>query len=75
MTGCSNAKGVPMSICSPILRTGPRSARRDFLGDRWSLLILRSALFGVRRYDDFHTEFGIRRPVLAYPFGGLSHGD
>jgi DNA-binding HxlR family transcriptional regulator len=41
------------------------AASFDFLGDRWSLLILRSALFGVRRYDDFHTEIGIPRTVLA----------
>nr|WP_316650729.1 helix-turn-helix domain-containing protein [uncultured Gellertiella sp.] len=37
----------------------------DFLGDRWSLLILRSALFGLTRFDDFHTELGIPRTVLA----------
>lgn len=41
------------------------AASFDFLGDRWSLLILRSALFGVRRYDDFHKELGIPRTVLA----------
>ena len=41
------------------------AASFDFLGDRWSLLILRSALFGVRRYDDFHKELGIPRSVLA----------
>lgn len=41
------------------------AASFDFLGDRWALLILRSALFGVRRYDDFHKELGIPRSVLA----------
>lgn len=41
------------------------AASFEFLGDRWSLLILRSALFGVRRYDDFHKELGIPRTVLA----------
>lgn len=41
------------------------AASFEFLGDRWSLLILRSALFGVRRYEDFHTELGIPRTVLA----------
>ena len=41
------------------------AASFDFLGDRWSLLILRSALFGVRRFDDFHAELGIPRTVLA----------
>ncbi len=41
------------------------AASFDFLGDRASLLILRSALFGVRRYEDFHTEIGIPRTILA----------
>ena len=41
------------------------AASFDFLGDRWSLLILRSALFGVRRFEDFHDELGIPRTVLA----------
>jgi DNA-binding HxlR family transcriptional regulator len=41
------------------------AASFDFLGDRWSLLILRSALYGVRRYDDFQNEIGIPRTVLA----------
>ena len=42
-----------------------QAASFEFLGDRWSLLILRSALFGVRRYEDFHAELGIPRTVLA----------
>ena len=41
------------------------AASFDFLGDRWSLLILRSALFGVRRFEDFRAELGIPRTVLA----------
>ncbi|MEP7210849.1 MAG: helix-turn-helix domain-containing protein [Alphaproteobacteria bacterium] len=41
------------------------AASFDFLGDRWSLLILRSALFGVRRFEDFLAELGIPRTVLA----------
>ncbi|MDH7975930.1 helix-turn-helix domain-containing protein [Sphingomonas sp. AR_OL41] len=41
------------------------AASFDFLGDRWSLLIVRSALFGVRRFEDFHTELAIPRTVLA----------
>ncbi len=41
------------------------AASFDFLGDRWSLLIVRSALFGLRRFDDFHTELGIPRTVLT----------
>src|ERR1700716_3405705 len=29
------------------------------IGDRWTLVILRSALYGVRRFDDFQIELEI----------------
>jgi DNA-binding HxlR family transcriptional regulator len=35
------------------------------IGDRWSLMILRSALYGVRRFDDFQSELEIPRTVLS----------
>jgi DNA-binding HxlR family transcriptional regulator len=35
------------------------------IGDRWTLLILRSALYGVRRFDDFRAELAIPRTVLS----------
>jgi DNA-binding HxlR family transcriptional regulator len=35
------------------------------IGDRWSLMILRSALYGVRRFDDFQAELEIPRTVLS----------
>ena len=37
----------------------------DLIGERWTLLILRSALYGVRRFDDFCEELGIPRSVLS----------
>lgn len=37
----------------------------DLIGDRWSLLILRDAFFGVRRFDDFCEDLGISRNVLT----------
>jgi len=37
----------------------------DLIGDRWTLLILRAALYGVRRFDDFAAELGAPRTVLA----------
>jgi DNA-binding HxlR family transcriptional regulator len=37
----------------------------DLIGDRWCFLILRDAFRGIRRFDDFRTELGIARPVLA----------
>jgi DNA-binding HxlR family transcriptional regulator len=37
----------------------------DIIGDRWSLLILRSALYGVRRFDDFRGDTGAPGSVLS----------
>jgi DNA-binding HxlR family transcriptional regulator len=37
----------------------------DIIGDRWSLLILRSALYGVRRFDDFRGDTGAPRSILS----------
>ena len=37
----------------------------DLIGDRWTLLILRAALYGVRRFDDFQSELGCPRTVLS----------
>ena len=41
------------------------------IGDRWSLMILRSALYGLRRFDDFQTELEIPRTVLSSRLAGL----
>jgi DNA-binding HxlR family transcriptional regulator len=41
------------------------------IGDRWTLVILRSALYGVRRFDDFQTELEIPRSVLSHRLAGL----
>jgi DNA-binding HxlR family transcriptional regulator len=35
------------------------------VGDRWSILIIRAALRGIRRFDDFATDLGIARPILT----------
>jgi len=35
------------------------------IGDRWTILIMRDAFRGIRRFDDFRTDLGIARPVLA----------
>ncbi len=37
----------------------------DVLGDRWTLLILREAFYGVRRYGEMARNLGIARNVLA----------
>jgi DNA-binding HxlR family transcriptional regulator len=43
------------------------------LGDRWTLLILRSALYGVRRFGDFYEDLEIPRSVLSNRLAGLTH--
>lgn len=35
------------------------------LGDRWTLLILRNAFLGMRRFDDLQASLGVTRHVLA----------
>lgn len=35
------------------------------LGDRWTLLIIREAFSGVRRFDDFRRHLGIARNILT----------
>jgi DNA-binding HxlR family transcriptional regulator len=40
-------------------------ASLDILGDRWTILILRDAFRGVRRFDDFRRDLDIARPVLT----------
>lgn len=37
----------------------------EVVGERWTLLVVRDALYGVRRYNDFLVHLGIPRAVLA----------
>lgn len=37
----------------------------EIFGDRWSLLILRDAFLGVKRFEEFHRDLGIARNVLS----------
>jgi DNA-binding HxlR family transcriptional regulator len=37
----------------------------ELVGERWTLLIIRDALLGMRRFDEFLTSLGIARNVLA----------
>ncbi|GAV21467.1 putative HTH-type transcriptional regulator YybR [Mariprofundus micogutta] len=37
----------------------------ELLGDRWSLLIIRDAFYGVRRFDGFQQHLGISKKVLT----------
>lgn len=35
------------------------------LGDKWSILVVRAVLRGVRRFDELIDDLGVARPVLA----------
>jgi DNA-binding HxlR family transcriptional regulator len=37
----------------------------DLVGEKWTLLIVRDAFHGVRRFDDFHRHVGLSEAVLA----------
>jgi len=46
----------------------------EVVGDRWSLLIVRDALLGVRRFDDLQARLGISRNTLTVRLAGLVDG-
>src|SRR3954449_7190457 len=43
----------------------------EVLGERWTLLIVRDAFFGVRRYSDWVARLDIPRAVLSERLRGL----
>jgi DNA-binding HxlR family transcriptional regulator len=49
---------VPASVCN-------LAKAFERIGDPWALLILRSALYGLRRFDDFQADLDIPRSVLS----------
>src|SRR3954469_23934976 len=43
----------------------------EIVGERWTLLILRDAFLGVRRFEDFQRSTGAARNVLSARLGRL----
>lgn len=37
----------------------------DLIGDRWSLLVVRDAFDGMRRFGDFQRSLGVARNILS----------
>jgi DNA-binding HxlR family transcriptional regulator len=37
----------------------------EVIGERWTLLIVRDAFYGVRRFTDFQSHLGIPKAVLS----------
>jgi DNA-binding HxlR family transcriptional regulator len=47
----------------------------EVVGERWTLLIVRDAIYGVRRFTDFQTHLDVPKAVLSDRLGGLvEHG-
>lgn len=51
-------RGYPEQVCS-IARA------LEVVGERWTLLILRDALLGMERFEDFQADLGIASNVLT----------
>ena len=47
----------------------------EILGEWWTLLIVRDAFLGVRRFDDFQRDLGISRNILSERLGTLVEHD
>jgi len=47
----------------------------ELIGERWTILIIRDAFLGVRRFDDLQRSLGVARNVLQNRLEGLvEHG-
>ena len=44
----------------------------EILGDAWTMLVVREAFLGTRRFADFETNLGISKNVLAHRLGYLT---
>lgn len=55
---------VPIDEC-------PMAAAVEVFGDRWSMLILREAFYGVVRHADFRDDLSVPRSVLTDRLGKL----
>ena len=66
MTDTTLVRRSPVEACNCNL-----ARAFELIGDRWMLLILRSALYGMRRFDDFQAELDVPRTVLSSRLAAL----
>src|SRR3954464_13992824 len=53
----------------------PIARSLEAIGDRWSLLIIREALFGLRRFGEFQNKLGMAKNILSARLRSLvDHG-
>ena len=46
----------------------------EVIGDRWTLLVIRDAFLGLRRFEDFQKSLGVARNVLTDRLNRLVEG-
>jgi DNA-binding HxlR family transcriptional regulator len=51
----------------------PIARSLDAIGDWWSMLIIREALLGTRRFGEFQKRLGLARNILTVRLRGLLH--
>ena len=55
--------------------TCPVARTVDIVGDKWSLLIIRDAFLGVRRFSEFQKKLGLAKNILTVRLRALvDHG-
>ncbi len=60
---------------APSLERCGLAAAVDLVGDRWMLLIIRAALYGVTRFDELQSGLGLPRTVLSNRLKKLVEND
>jgi DNA-binding HxlR family transcriptional regulator len=58
----------------PLAQCGAACAL-EILSDRWTMLIIREAFYGVMRYDDMREDIGIPRSVLTQRLKRLTEAE
>nr|WP_250770939.1 helix-turn-helix domain-containing protein [Streptomyces sp. MSC1_001] len=67
---------VPMALGKDYAHQQCTIARAlEVIGERWTLLLVRDAFYGVRRYNDFLAHLGAPRAVLAARLQALVEAD
>jgi DNA-binding HxlR family transcriptional regulator len=50
---------------TPQIRECPVARTLEAIGDRWSLMIIRDAFDGIRRFSEFQKNLGVAKNILA----------
>ena len=65
MTFTPDSPDAKSADAAPPLAHCGLAAAIELVGDRWTLLIIRSALYGVTRFDELHATLAMPRTVLS----------